>query len=114
MADQTPNDASNGSTVATATQTAVSPQATTASTSHEHPAVIHAAPPVHHGSRRRIVILATAVIVLAAAAYFGGPTIVRSLNTVSTDDAYVNGHVTFVAPRVRAKWRKFLWTTMSG
>jgi membrane fusion protein (multidrug efflux system) len=25
---------------------------------------------------------------------------VRTLNTVSTDDAYVNGHVTFVAPRV--------------
>jgi membrane fusion protein, multidrug efflux system len=28
------------------------------------------------------------------------PWIVRTLNTVSTDDAYVNGHVTFVAPRV--------------
>jgi membrane fusion protein (multidrug efflux system) len=28
------------------------------------------------------------------------PWIVRSMNTVSTDDAFVNGHVTFVAPRV--------------
>jgi len=28
------------------------------------------------------------------------PWIIKSLNTVSTDDAYVNGHVTFVAPRV--------------
>src|SRR5262249_33549572 len=28
------------------------------------------------------------------------PTLVRSWRTVSTDDAYVNGHVTFVAPRV--------------
>jgi membrane fusion protein (multidrug efflux system) len=30
----------------------------------------------------------------------GIPRIVRGLNTVSTDDAYVNSHVTFVAPRV--------------
>ena len=30
----------------------------------------------------------------------GIPRILRSLNTVSTDDAYVNSHVTFVAPRV--------------
>jgi len=31
---------------------------------------------------------------------FAVPTIKTSLNTVSTDDAYVNTHVTFVAPRV--------------
>jgi len=30
----------------------------------------------------------------------GIPWIRLALNTVSTDDAYVNGHVTFVAPRV--------------
>jgi membrane fusion protein (multidrug efflux system) len=30
----------------------------------------------------------------------GVPWLVRALNTVETDDAYVNGHVTFVAPRV--------------
>jgi membrane fusion protein (multidrug efflux system) len=30
----------------------------------------------------------------------GVPWLLRSLSTVSTDDAYVNGHVTFVAPRV--------------
>ena len=28
------------------------------------------------------------------------PWVLTALNTVSTDDAYVNGHVTFVAPRV--------------
>src|SRR6185295_17417310 len=28
------------------------------------------------------------------------PSIIQSFNTVSTDDAYVNGRVTFVAPRV--------------
>ena len=30
----------------------------------------------------------------------GLPWVVRSLTTISTDDAYVSGHVTFVAPRV--------------
>ncbi len=33
----------------------------------------------------------------------GGPRILESLNVVSTDDAYVNGHVTFVAPRVAGR-----------
>ncbi len=28
------------------------------------------------------------------------PMVVTAMNTVSTDDAYVNGHVTFIAPRV--------------
>src|SRR6185295_17826964 len=28
------------------------------------------------------------------------PSIIQSFNTVSTDDAYVNGRVTFVAPRI--------------
>jgi membrane fusion protein (multidrug efflux system) len=32
--------------------------------------------------------------------YFLVPWVITALNTVSTDDAYVNGHVTFVAPRV--------------
>jgi membrane fusion protein (multidrug efflux system) len=31
-----------------------------------------------------------------------------TLNTVSTDDAYVNGHVTFVAPRVRGQVARVL------
>jgi multidrug resistance efflux pump len=39
-------------------------------------------------------LLALAVLIL------GVPRFLRSLNTVSTDDAYVNSHVTFVAPRV--------------
>jgi membrane fusion protein (multidrug efflux system) len=40
------------------------------------------------------------VLVLAAALIFGVPWIRLTLSTVSTDDAYVNGHVTFVAARV--------------
>src|SRR3569832_1083670 len=41
-----------------------------------------------------------AVVILGVAAYFFAPKINRMLHTVSTDDAYVNSHVTFVAPRV--------------
>jgi membrane fusion protein, multidrug efflux system len=51
-------------------------------------------------------VLATAV--LAAIWKFGIPWIQLSLNTVSTDDAYVNGHVTFVAPRVRGQVSRVL------
>src|SRR5262249_44894340 len=40
------------------------------------------------------------VVFLAVLLLFGIPWIKEMLNTVSTDDAYVNGHVTFVAPRV--------------
>ncbi len=39
-------------------------------------------------------------IVLLLAVLAGIYWLIESLNTVSTDDAYVNGHVTFVAPRV--------------
>src|SRR5262249_31319396 len=39
--------------------------------------------------------------------YFS-PTIYKSLNTESTDDAYVNGHVTFVAPRVAGQVARVL------
>ena len=56
-------------------------------------------PPKSHKSKRvrYLLIGAIAVLVLAIA---GIPWIRQALNTVSTDDAYVNGHVTFVAARV--------------
>jgi membrane fusion protein (multidrug efflux system) len=44
------------------------------------------------------------VVVLLAAAYW----IYSVLGTVSTDDAYVNGHVTFVAPRVSGQVARVL------
>jgi membrane fusion protein, multidrug efflux system len=50
--------------------------------------------------KRRLVVGVLAVLVLAAIWKFGVPWIELTLNTVSTDDAYVNGHVTFVAARV--------------
>jgi membrane fusion protein (multidrug efflux system) len=49
---------------------------------------------------RKWLILAVVVVGLAVGAYFLVPWVITALNTVSTDDAYVNGHVTFVAPRV--------------
>jgi membrane fusion protein, multidrug efflux system len=53
-----------------------------------------------HTSRRRVVWGVISILVVAILFYFGGPTLSEILNTVSTDDAYVNSHVTFVAPRV--------------
>jgi len=58
------------------------------------------APPAQPKAWRKWVLLALGLIVLAVIARFAGPMVVTALNTVSTDDAYVNGHVTFVAPRV--------------
>jgi membrane fusion protein (multidrug efflux system) len=45
--------------------------------------------------RLLIPLIAAGVILLV-----GVPFVIRSLHTVSTDDAYVNSHVTFVSPRV--------------
>jgi membrane fusion protein (multidrug efflux system) len=46
--------------------------------------------------------------VAALALYFVIPWLIITLTTVSTDDAYVNGHVTFVAPRVAGQVTKVL------
>jgi membrane fusion protein (multidrug efflux system) len=51
-------------------------------------------------SKRKIIGGAVCVVVLAGLLVFGIPWFKAMLNTVSTDDAFVNGHVTFVAPRV--------------
>ncbi len=50
--------------------------------------------------KRKLLAGALGVGVLAILLVFGIPWVGQMLNTVSTDDAYVNGHVTFVAPRV--------------
>jgi membrane fusion protein (multidrug efflux system) len=39
---------------------------------------------------------------------FGIPRVIRAFGTVSTDDAYVNGYVTFVAPRVSGQVARVL------
>jgi membrane fusion protein, multidrug efflux system len=50
-----------------------------------------------------VVILVAAILLL-----FGIPLVIRAFNTVSTDDAYVNGYVTFVAPRVSGQVTRVL------
>ena len=70
------------------------------------------APPVHTERPahpwRLWILLGLGIIVLAVIALRGGPMLLTALNTVSTDDAYVNGHVTFVAPRVLGQVAKVL------
>src|SRR5436190_23713561 len=65
---------------------------------HMAPAATAAPPtrPPRRVPRLRTIAIAVAVVVAVAAAWW----YIDSRNTVSTDDAYVNGHVTFVAPRV--------------
>ena len=53
-------------------------------------------------------MLAAIVVAAAGGSYLFIPQIQIALNTVSTDDAYVNGHVTYVAPRVSGTVLKVL------
>ncbi len=57
--------------------------------------------------RRKLLIGVLGALVIAIAVY-GIPWIRFVLGTVSTDDAFVNGHVTFVAPRVRGQVSRVL------
>ena len=57
---------------------------------------------------RKMLLGAAGVVILAAALWFGIPWVQTALNTVSTDDAYVNGHVTFVAARVKGQVSRVL------
>jgi membrane fusion protein (multidrug efflux system) len=82
------------------------PPAAAAAPTHEsaaHPPADLARPPSappHERAHKRKWLWLVGLIILAGAAAIGIPWVRESLNTVSTDDAYVNGHVTLVAPRV--------------
>src|SRR5262249_50239427 len=65
-----------------------------------------AAPPAHR--HRKWPLWAGAVAALLVGGYFLVPWVETALNTVSTDDAYVNSHVTMVAPRVSGEVAKVL------
>src|SRR6516162_332241 len=58
--------------------------------------------------RKKLLIGAAGAVVLIAVLAVGIPWTLDALNTVSTDDAYVNGHVTFVAARVRGQVARVL------
>jgi membrane fusion protein, multidrug efflux system len=57
--------------------------------------------------RRRLPIIIGA-LVAAILVIVGVPRIIRAFNSVSTDDAYVNGYLTFVAPRVSGQVARVL------
>ena len=58
--------------------------------------------------KRKLLAGVLGVAVLAVLLVFGIPWVEEMLNTVSTDDAFVNGHVTFVAPRVAGQISRVL------
>jgi membrane fusion protein, multidrug efflux system len=77
--------------------------------SPEQPANAEAAKPAAGPARKRRRWLLPVVVLLAIGALFVGiPKVVHALNTVSTDDAYVNSYVTFVAPRVAGQVARVL------
>ena len=57
---------------------------------------------------RRLLVAAVVALILAAVWALVIPWIKLTLNTVSTDDAFVNGHVTFVAARVSGQVSRVL------
>jgi membrane fusion protein (multidrug efflux system) len=63
------------------------------------PVAAHPPPAPHKPARSRVVRIGVAIVILIGL-IAAIPWVIHALNTVSTDDAYVNGHVTFVAPRV--------------
>jgi membrane fusion protein (multidrug efflux system) len=60
------------------------------------------------GQRRKLLFAGVGVVMLAVILGFGIPWTIDALNTMSTDDAFVNGHVTFVAARVRGQVARVL------
>jgi membrane fusion protein (multidrug efflux system) len=65
-------------------------------------------PVVHVKSRRRWILLGAIAAVVLLGIILALPTLHTALTTVSTDDAYVNGHVTFTAPRVSGQVARVL------
>jgi membrane fusion protein (multidrug efflux system) len=86
-----------------------SPHAAAVTAAPPHPA---AAPPPHPPAKpsplRSILLGAAGLVIVGLALYYGVPMLVTAFNTVSTDDAYVNSHVTAVAARVPGQVAKVL------
>ena len=64
------------------------------------PPAVHPTPVAPHRSSRRLIAWVIFLLIAIVAAIFIVPWAHRALVTVSTDDAYINGHVTSVAARV--------------
>jgi membrane fusion protein, multidrug efflux system len=76
----------------------------------EHPAGTGAAPAtaVQPPRKKRRWVLPVVILLVVIALIVGIPKVIRAFQTVSTDDAYVNGYVTFVAPRVSGQVARVL------
>jgi membrane fusion protein (multidrug efflux system) len=74
-----------------------------ATASSPAPVPIKPGPAVQPSAWRRRTGWLASVAIVPIAGFYLTPNLIRAFNTVSTDDAYVNGHVTFVAPRVAGK-----------
>ena len=64
--------------------------------------------PIRPHPRKRLAFGVAILAAVVAGVVFAIPAARTALNTVSTDDAYVNGHVTFVAPRVSGQVQRVL------
>lgn len=53
--------------------------------------------------RRRIILMLAILAASGAGGAYLAPGVVKMFRTFSTDDAYINGHVTLVAPRVKGQ-----------
>jgi membrane fusion protein (multidrug efflux system) len=99
--EKSESEASGASSVAAeASANGGSASAAAISTQTDHPSEKTPAKARRAARSKRLLLGALGVLVVIAALVFGIPWIQQSFNTVSTDDAYVNGHVTFVAPRI--------------
>src|SRR3954468_18736299 len=65
-------------------------------------------PFAHQWITRRTLLIGALGAAVLAVAVLGTPRIRFALSTVSTDDAFVNGHVTFLAPRVQGQVSRVL------
>lgn len=65
-------------------------------------------PTAQSARKRRRWPIVVGTLVAAVLLFIGIPIVIRAFNTVSTDDAYVSGYVTFVAPRVRGQVTRVL------
>src|SRR4051812_49230698 len=97
------NEATNVSEDPKAPAQAVAPASATpdapVDTAHAH----HALPHSGGGKGKLIAAIVAALLLIVA-----GVWLYRSMGTVSTDDAFVSGHVTFVAPRVSGQVTRVL------
>ena len=65
-------------------------------------------PTVKPPRKRRLWLIVVGTLVAVLLLFIGIPRLIRAFNTISTDDAYVNGYVTFVAPRVSGQVTRVL------